>query len=178
MTFMLNLGKVRNVLGASQNYQFSVDSFDFKSKEWQLDGPMEAAFTITNEGKDLLLEGVVKGKVKSHCDRCLKPVVHSVEVKITEHLLYQKDAVLFSHLAVGELEELYYLYDSDDFSADDLVRENILAELPLKVLCSENCQGLCLKCGQNLNEGQCQCSDDEIDPRLAILAKLKTAEEV
>ena len=63
-------------------------------------------------------------------------------------------------------------------SISEIVRESILAALPMKILCRDDCRGLCLKCGQNLNRGQCDCDTTEIDPRLAILAKLKATEEV
>ena len=54
---------------------------------------------------------------------------------------------------------------------DDLVLSDILLELPLKYLCSDDCKGLCERCGKNLNEGECDCKGKEIDPRLAVLQK-------
>ena len=53
-----------------------------------------------------------------------------------------------------------------------LVRELSLLSLPTKVLCREDCLGLCQECGANLNDGDCGCAPDEIDPRLAALQQL------
>ena len=83
-----------------------------------------------------------------------------------------RDASQSLGLAVGDVEEKYFIYDNDTLDITDIVRENILAELPLKILCVEDCQGLCPKCGKNLNQGQCDCDLHEVDPRLAILATL------
>jgi len=51
------------------------------------------------------------------------------------------------------------------------LNDNIILNLPMKHLCSEQCRGLCSKCGANLNEVQCGCSDDSIDPRMEGLSK-------
>ena len=42
-------------------------------------------------------------------------------------------------------------------------------ELPISFICKDDCEGLCHKCGKNLNEGTCDCEDDDIDPRMAVL---------
>ena len=53
-----------------------------------------------------------------------------------------------------------------------LVREDMLVSMPLQTLCRADCKGLCPQCGQNWNDGPCDCRDDEIDPRFAGLADL------
>ena len=93
-------------------------------------------------------------------------------------LLYYSAAATFLATTSREVEEKYFIYDNDTLDITDIVRESILAELPQKVLCKDDCRGLCPKCGKNLNQGQCDCDLHEVDPRLAILAKLKEAEEV
>ena len=55
---------------------------------------------------------------------------------------------------------------------DELLRSDILLELPYKYLCSEDCKGLCASCGKNLNEGPCGCNLHQVDPRLEVLKKL------
>jgi uncharacterized protein len=58
------------------------------------------------------------------------------------------------------------------------VREEIILSIPMKAVCSETCKGLCPECGQNLNEGQCDCVVERIDPRLApLLDLLKESDE-
>ena len=178
MALEINIGKVRSVKGARQVYDLETDSFDFMVPDWQLSKPLSVSLEVVNEGRYLNLTGTVKACVEGQCSRCLDKVTETVETVITEQLLYAKDAYLYNHLAVGELEEQFYLYSNDLFDISEIIRESILAALPMKILCRDDCRGLCLKCGQNLNRGQCQCDTTEIDPRLAILAKLKATEEV
>ena len=82
---------------------------------------------------------------------------------------------MFEHILVQKLNT-----DNDDYlvcadsvlDLEELARTDILLELPTKVLCSEDCKGLCSQCGKNLNEGECSCEKKQIDPRLAILSQL------
>ena len=55
---------------------------------------------------------------------------------------------------------------------DEPLREQIEMEFPVRFLCKDDCKGLCSKCGQNLNRGECSCNKKEIDPRLAPFAKI------
>jgi uncharacterized protein len=55
-----------------------------------------------------------------------------------------------------------------------LLRAEVLIEMSHRVFCREDCRGLCLTCGANLNRETCSCAQEEIDPRLAVLKKLLT----
>ena len=55
--------------------------------------------------------------------------------------------------------------DADKIILDDDVRDYVLLGIPMKKLCKDDCKGLCIKCGKNLNEGDCGCNDEEIDAR-------------
>ncbi|MGH7783338.1 MAG: DUF177 domain-containing protein, partial [Candidatus Binatia bacterium] len=55
---------------------------------------------------------------------------------------------------------------------NEVVREQILLDLPDQVFCTENCRGLCPKCGANRNLIDCKCEEDNVDPRWAALNNL------
>ena len=55
----------------------------------------------------------------------------------------------------------------------DVLKEQVLLALPLKVICQSDCRGLCPSCGANLNHEECRCETHKSDPRLAPLARLK-----
>ena len=69
-----------------------------------------------------------------------------------------------------ESEEDTLVAESEKIDLDALAWETLWTNLPLRLLCKEDCKGLCPKCGKDLNEGSCQCDHKEIDPRLAGLA--------
>jgi uncharacterized protein len=54
----------------------------------------------------------------------------------------------------------------------EVIRQDLLLALPMYPVCRSKCKGLCPHCGQNWNEGACECSLEEIDPRLAVLRQL------
>jgi uncharacterized protein len=67
-----------------------------------------------------------------------------------------------------------YLHaDADKIILDDDVRDYALLAVPMKRLCNDYCKGLCIKCGKNLNEGDCGCDHDNIDDRWLPLLELK-----
>lgn len=178
MTLELDISRVRSVRGSQESYHLESATFDFMHDDWQLEKPLIVDVEISHQGQLLNLNGHINTAVKGNCSRCLEQVVVPVECSFAEQLLYAKDVSLFSHLAIGEVEEKYFIYDNDTLDITDIIRESILAVLPQKILCRDDCRGLCPKCGKNLNQGQCDCDLHEVDPRLAILAKLKEAEEV
>ena len=71
----------------------------------------------------------------------------------------------------GRNPENGYRYYSD-LDLDELLTEDLLLDVPSKFLCSPDCKGLCPSCGKNLNHGDCDCQQDTVDPRLAILKEL------
>ena len=91
----------------------------------------------------------------------------NLEVAITRH-------ILMPGLARNGKEQeggiTFFSGNTIDLTA--AVRENLLAELPMKATCREDCRGLCPHCGHNLNLGECGCRCREVDPRLASLGKL------
>ena len=99
----------------------------------------------------------------TRCDRCNTPIERSF-------------AYTFRHKLIESLEEEYndeYIETPDlILDLDELASTDILLELPSKFLCKGDCQGLCQKCGHNLNFGDCDCCKSEIDPRLEKLKEL------
>ncbi len=118
----------------------------------------------TQEG--VLVQGDLHAGFEDVCARCLETVM--------------RDEVL-------QLQELYAHPPSDmtEFSIDEdgildlapLLREEILIAAEHNVLCREDCKGLCMDCGANLNEEECGCPEDDIDPRFAQLKALRGSEE-
>jgi uncharacterized protein len=67
-----------------------------------------------------------------------------------------------------EMEETDYLIGFE-LDVDKLVYAEILVNWPMKVLCKEDCEGICKVCGANLNKGDCGCQRTELDPRMAAI---------
>jgi uncharacterized protein len=123
--------------------------------------------------KDIRLRGRLSAGLELQCARCLEPVNQDV-VRDFE-LLYRPlgaDAGR-DELSVTDAEAEIGYYQGDGILLEDVLREQVLLALPLKVTCREDCKGLCPHCGKNLNEEQCSCSVPMEDPRWAALKEIR-----
>ncbi|MBI5187527.1 MAG: DUF177 domain-containing protein, partial [Nitrospirae bacterium] len=68
-------------------------------------------------------------------------------------------------------------YSGEELELLDLIKEQVMLNLPMKPLCSDSCKGICPQCGTDLNEGNCGCSREDIDPRLEVLKRLLEVKE-
>lgn len=108
------------------------------------------------------------------CARCLD------EVRGIFSLRFDRTVVTEGMVSEERLEESvdeYIVIEDGILRLDDAVREELLIEFPKKLLCFEDCKGLCPKCGKPLKNGECGCCTKEIDPRLAVLKKYLTNEK-
>jgi len=124
--------------------------------------------------EQIRLQGTINATVEVACDRCASPVI--VPVNADFDVTYIAAESLEVEPEATELQEAelsYATYEGDYLEIDDLAREQLLLALPTRQLCREDCKGLCLTCGADLNTGTCQCEHQEVDPRWAALAALK-----
>lgn len=89
----------------------------------------------------------------AQCDRCLE------EIRRDEHFEFEQEE------AIDKLED-------GEIDTEEILTENILLNMPNKVLCRTDCLGLCPDCGMNLNKGKCSCAENRINPQFAALEKL------
>ncbi len=124
--------------------------------------------------KDIRLRGKLATGLELQCARCLDPVPQEIEREF--ELLYRPlgaDAGR-DELSVTDAEAEIGYYQGDGILLEDVLREQVLLALPLKVTCRENCRGLCLHCGKNLNLEQCSCTTPMEDPRWTALRDIRS----
>jgi len=101
----------------------------------------------------------------STCDRCLELFSNTLQIGLEE---------MFFHPPSKALNPTdYKIAEDGTMNLVEPIREQMLMAIPIQALCRPDCKGLCSLCGQNLNEGECDCQDQYIDPRMAELLKLK-----
>jgi uncharacterized protein len=106
------------------------------------------------------------------CDRCLNPFVAQVEIGLEDEFKPSIDIVSGASLPVAPDDDGNVIDDHHILNLREVVRQRILLSQPVHPLCREDCRGLCVSCGQNLNEGACECSESASDPRWAALREL------
>ena len=124
--------------------------------------------------KDIRLRGRWSAGLELQCARCLEPV--SQDIARDFELLYRPLGADSGRdeLSVTDAEAEIGYYQGDGILLEDVLREQILLALPLKVTCSEDCRGLCLHCGKNLNQEKCSCVVPMEDPRWAALREIRS----
>ncbi len=122
---------------------------------------------VTRVLKEISVIGNITLSIQSPCSRCVEPV--KIELKpLVSLVLSPSDKIK------EEDQDLEHeTYQGDEIDISNYLREQIAISLPQKVVCSEECKGLCTTCGANLNNESCSCDKDQIDPRFAILKDLK-----
>ena len=123
--------------------------------------------------QDIRIKGDLSTRLEVACARCLEPV--KLDVRRNFELLYRPlgtDAGR-AELSVTAAEAEVGYYQGEGLLLEDVLREQILLEVPLKAICREDCKGLCAHCGKNLNEGACSCAEPIEDPRWAALKEIR-----
>lgn len=123
--------------------------------------------------KDIRIQGRLETRLGSNCARCLEPLTQDVNREFD--LLYRPQGADAGRdeMSVTDAEAEISYYEGEGILLDDVVREQILLTLPLKVTCREDCKGLCPHCGKNLNQEKCSCAVMQEEPRWAALKEIR-----
>ena len=153
----LNLNDIVGRPGAKKPFAFSLDVQDTDS--CQMHAPFAVSGQVANIAGALELTGTIAVSMTCTCDRCAIPFT-------VEH-----DLPVIAHLAETLTDEEHteiFLLDGGAIDLDEVCNTAFVLDMDPKVICRDDCAGLCISCGANLNEGSCNCKR-EVDPRLAAL---------
>jgi uncharacterized protein len=128
--------------------------------------------TFRERGKTHLA-GTIQGEVALYCTRCAKPLTRHLEITFEDVFVDAAAETAEKEIEVAgpALDEQLVTGSSIDLT--EIIREQILLDLPEQVLCKEDCKGLCPECGADRNLLDCECGKKDIDPRWAALKDLK-----
>jgi DUF177 domain-containing protein len=163
--------------GLRFEHQYQAGELDTRGFDFELQGPVSVTGRVDRAGMDMRLRGEIKASLVAPCDRCLREVPLSLDIPFD--LLYAPEDPGANRTGEIELQERdldFSVYQNDEIDLDELVLEQLELSLPSRVLCREDCQGLCPQCGADLNTEKCNCPEN-IDPRWQALADLKEEAE-
>ncbi len=162
---LVGLSQIIESPGASVSFSVSVDLSDLQyGTGYPVVEPVVACGTVRNTAGVLVMKGEVSTCIHGVCDRCASEFTREVKIPM--------DVVLVRELANEENED-EWVFPLVDNSADmeDIIRTVFVLNMDSKLLCKEDCKGMCCRCGHNLNYGPCSC-EKELDPRFAALRQL------
>jgi uncharacterized protein len=147
--------------GQSRDFEFDVPQALRVADDMMLDY-LHGTLHLSRTSRGILVQGTLDTRFDSECARCLDNTLVSLQVPIEELFVYPSEPD--AELVVPE---------DGNLDLAPLLREEIITNTPIGILCKSDCAGLCPNCGQNLNDGPCGCESEDIDPRLAALKALK-----
>ena len=160
----IDISNVVNSINKVTTEELTLEMSTFESKlgTFPILKKSPIALRIENqENASVLISGSVDMTIAIPCDRCLEDVPTDIHFDIDKKLSI-KDGTLVD----DEMEETDYLIGFE-LDVERLVYAEILVNGPMKVLCKDDCKGICKVCGMTLNKGTCSCQKTELDPRLA-----------
>ncbi|TAN29694.1 MAG: DUF177 domain-containing protein [Actinomycetota bacterium] len=162
-SFIIGITRLRKDPGSVMSFELSGTITDLKvvSSYVKDDQIIEVSGVAESVHGGILISGEVSTKWEGECRRCLNPTFGIMRIPVRE--LYER---------AGPESELSsqddtYSYSGAIIDLQEMVKDQVLLELPLAPLCKDDCRGLCVNCGADLNLGPCECEDAAIDPRWA-----------
>jgi uncharacterized protein len=161
-----------------QNFVFSEGDAWFKGcfkddeiPDFSLD-KVDVDCLVTKTSGTVFIKGSFTALIDICCSRCLEEAKLSIGSDFAYTLIHaQADKSEDFELKPEELEISYYQGDFIDLAP--IICEQIILQIPIKVLCREECRGLCQHCGTNLNTSSCNCESNVVDSRMAVLKNFK-----
>ncbi|HVK40413.1 MAG TPA: DUF177 domain-containing protein [Candidatus Kapabacteria bacterium] len=170
--------RITGLPDGDQTFSFEADASEIDLPRFR--GPVTVSGTLRKVSTQFFVQGTSRGTLIGECDRCLAEVHRAVEAPLNLFYQVSPDARSAARTAPDEdAADVQSIHPEQDVIVLDAeVRQSLMLEVPLKVLCRDDCAGLCPGCGANLNTEQCRCEEPPIDPRWAKLADLyKNTEE-
>lgn len=159
----VDISSIRELRGGSIHFEGNqpIDVAD-SGLGFHLAQPVEIHGSVTNTGEGLLVQMKLSYTYQAVCARCLGDFTASQHVEVSEQFI------------AGEPleDDSLFVFKGDSIDLDDCITQNVWLAFPIKLLCSEECRGLCPDCGQNLNLQKCQCVHESQNPQFEKLRTL------
>ena len=157
------------------NLDFSLapETIDLEGESVRLIAPVGVKGTLKKSIVTITVIGQISAAAELECTRCLLPVKNNLEILFNAEFVSAEDFTKAKEAELQEQDLDITVYENDKIDVTELVREQILLNLPEQLFCDNDCRGLCEKCGANRNLLDCNCIETELDPRWSALKNLR-----
>ena len=147
---------------------YDADTFTSQSGTFSIKESSPVALRLSNIGQSkALVQGTAKLTFALACDRCLQDVDYTFDLSFDNEVVSPD----YAGDDTDEMDSLEFM-EGYHLNVDELVNNELLLDWPMKILCKDDCKGICRICGKNLNDGECGCDDFVPDPRMAAIKDL------
>ncbi|MGB8647909.1 MAG: DUF177 domain-containing protein [Anaerolineae bacterium] len=163
---------LKSPTGAVRHYKIHEDISDLDPTILPL-STLDGEIQMIRTADGILVSGNLYTTVELSCGRCLEMFAMPNRFAIEEEFRPTIDVITGAKISLTPDDESETLIDARHMlDLREVIRQDLLLALPMYPVCRSKCRGLCPNCGQNWNEAACNCSLEEIDPRLAVLKRL------
>ncbi len=165
---IINFSRILANKGREENFEIPIEMETYKTShfEYTFDSKELVKLTLKCVKQNvLLLDAKIDVTLNIPCDRCLEEVKKRIFIESSKELDLTKKSV--DECEDEDFEDFSSYIEGTDLDADKFVYGEVLLNLPMKVLCKDDCKGFCNRCGTNLNHNECGCDTTELDPRMA-----------
>jgi uncharacterized protein len=164
---------LRSAPGSSERFDVALTALTI-ADELELARPVRGEVRFTHSGRSILVQGHLSTVLAERCSRCLRPAEAPLSIDFEDEALPVLDLDSGAPIDISEQPELLRLTDNHELDLEPAIRDAISLAEPIAALCRPDCPGLCETCGLDLTlEPGHRHSDDDIDPRLAVLAGIR-----
>ena len=174
---VISLSEVMNLSSESREMSADIDcgSFEYMGDSYEVSSKEPVSIRlVSNTPKTVRMKAHIVLELTVPCSRCLEPVKVPFDIETDYTFRWDDEGTA----RFEEDEEPVNYINGYDLDVDSFVGEEIIIGFPTKVLCMEDCKGICSVCGVNLNRGECGCDRTVLDPRMSIIRDLFRQKEV
>ena len=132
-------------------YDGTFPGIDFLGERYEFPDGVHVTAGWRYDGEGIIVTGRFQADTPVTCARCLENFMYTIGFRFSEY--YKKQP--------GEGE---YAYQDEIIDLTPMLEDNVVVNLPTKLLCREDCKGLCSHCGADLNKGNCKCGPEVGEP--------------
>lgn len=165
---IIDFSKILTCEGREETFEIPIEMDAYKTSHFEYTFDKKEPMVLTLKcvkHKVLAIDAKIDVILNIPCDRCLEDVKKRIFIETSKELDLTKNSV--DECSDEDFEDYSSFIEGTDLDADKFVYGEILLNLPMKVLCKEDCKGFCNRCGTNLNHNECGCDTTELDPRMA-----------
>ena len=172
---------LRTIQPGSRTFEYVLEKDWWRSEEFEnqilaLDAPLAVSLRLYTAGDKIALDGRMNGGIQVRCDRCLQPYHRDLNAAFHVFLALPSPESEVAEVELLDEDMEVNFIRGEEIDVDEIVREQVYLSLPMKLLCSDDCKGLCPRCGADLNKRACQCRREVGHPGFSKLKNLKIQE--
>ena len=152
---------------------YETRQLELEDERVRLATPLAVNGRIKRSGAEVIVSGNITGKLFINCDRCLKPLETPLNNQFELDYVSGSDYEALPDTELTEEQMLISVFDGVAIDVDEIVKEQVLLAVPARILCSDDCKGICPNCGLDRNATDCDCETSTSDPRWDALKSLK-----